>query len=128
MTNLHVITSPHNTVFAVLLSVCLAVQVCCGAEVYHILCSSRISHGSRRYACTHNYAHYTQIYIPTCCTGPVEVMFIGGTPLVTDNDITVRLMVEPPVPLLCQVVTRSQPGMPVISHEQDCKSEELLSM
>ena len=57
---------------------------------------------------------------------PVELNFIDDTPIVTGNDIMVRLSVSPPVPLLCQLITRgAEPRMPVFTEEQNCKLQKL---
>lgn len=57
----------------------------------------------------------------------VEVSFIEDTPMVTGNDVMVRLAVSPPgVPLLCQLITHSsQPQSPVIVSEVNCSSGEV---
>lgn len=58
---------------------------------------------------------------------PVEINFIDDTPIVTDNDIMVRLSVSPPVPLLCQLITRGLPRMPIFTQEQDCELQTCIA-
>lgn len=41
--------------------------------------------------------------------------------MVIGNDITVNISVSSAVPLQCELVTRGEPRMPVISEVQDCE-------
>ena len=52
---------------------------------------------------------------------PLELSFRGNTPMVIGNDITVNISVSSAVPLQCELVTRGEPRMPVISEVQDCE-------
>ena len=62
-------------------------------------------------------------FIESAVPETVEVSFIEDTPMVTGNDVMVRLAVSPPgVPLLCQLITHSsQPQSPVIVSEVNCE-------
>lgn len=53
----------------------------------------------------------------------VELNFIGDTPIVTGNDVTVQLSVSPSLPLLCEMITRGdQPRMPDFLETINCES------
>jgi hypothetical protein len=56
---------------------------------------------------------------------PIELYFTGDTPMVTGNDITAQIYVSRPIPLLCQLITRGTPQMPVVTSEQNCTSGEV---
>lgn len=52
-----------------------------------------------------------------------QLNFIGDTPVVTGNDVTVQLSVSPSMPLRCEMVTRgNQAGMPDILGTINCES------
>ena len=53
---------------------------------------------------------------------PVDLSFTGDTPLVIGNDIFVNISVSPARPLRCELVTRGEPGNPIISRVEDCKA------
>lgn len=53
----------------------------------------------------------------------VELNFIGDTPIVTGNDVTVQLSVSPSLPLRCEMITRdAETEMPVIIDTINCTS------
>lgn len=53
----------------------------------------------------------------------VELNFIGDTPIVTGNDVTVQLSVSPSLPLRCEMITRdAETEMPVIIDTINCES------
>ena len=72
----------------------------------------------------HKYHHILSTYYFKESPVPevVKVSFNENTPIVTGNDVMVRLSVSPPgVFLLCQLVTHSRGQSPVIVSELNCE-------